>query len=286
VKAALIGCGLVGGSLSLALREAGRVSRVVGFDLSTETAERARARGIVDELAASAGEAVRSAELVLLAVPVRATSAVCEAIAPSLSPTALVMDVGSTKVEVLRAVERWLPHPERFVGAHPIAGTERSGPDAADASLFRGRRCLLSPTASTRPQSLALARELWQSVGAEVEELDAERHDRALGWVSHLPHVAAFALAAAVGGAAARDRLLEGLSGGGFVDTTRIAASDRSMWRDVLLSNREVVLTAMRGLDDELAELRRAVAAGDGAALDSLIERAREGRARILGGRA
>ena len=187
---------------------------------------------------------------------------------------------------MLRAVEAWLPFPERFVAAHPIAGTERSGPDAADAALFRGRRCLLSPAASTRAESLALARSLWESAGATVEEIDAAHHDRALAWVSHLPHLAAFALASAAGAAAEHDARIEGLSGGGFTDTTRIAASDPAMWRDVLISNRDAVLESMRGFDAEWAELRRAVAAGDGAALERLIERARSGRRRILGGRS
>jgi prephenate dehydrogenase len=286
VKAALLGCGGIGGSLALALKQAGRVGRLVGCDILPQAAERALARGIADELAARPDEAVRGARLVILAVPVRATAALCEQMAPAIAPDALVMDVGSTKEEVLRAVERWLPFPERFVGAHPIAGSERSGPDAADASLFRGRRCLLTPTARTRPEALAEARALWESVGARVEEMEAARHDRALGWVSHLPHLAAFALASAVGAAAEREPLLEGLSGGGFVDTTRIAASDPAMWRDVLLENREAVLEAMRGLDEEWAQLRRAIAAGDGEAIVRLIERARAGRKRILGDRA
>jgi prephenate dehydrogenase len=283
VKTAVIGCGLIGGSLALALRRAGRIGPVVGFD--PRAGARAKERGIVDEVAPSAGEAVRGAELVLLAVPVRATASVCEAMAPSLSPNALVMDVGSTKQEVLEAIERFLPHPERFVAAHPIAGTERSGPDAADAELFVGRWCLLSPTAHTRPDALARARELWQAVGARVQEIDPEHHDRALCWVSHLPHVVAFALASAVGAAAERDPTLQGLSGGGFVDTTRIAASDPVMWRDVLLSNREALLEAMRSLDDELSALRRALAGSDAAALEQLIERARQGRRRVVGER-
>jgi prephenate dehydrogenase len=281
VKTALFGCGLIGGSLTLALRKAGRLSHVTGFDPAA--GERARALGIIDVAAATETEAVRGAELVIFAVPVRATAQICEAIAPAISPEAVVMDVGSTKAEVLRAVDAWLPFPQRFIAAHPIAGTERSGPEAADGSLFQGRRCLLTPAKGTRPECIAVARSLWEAAGAAVSELDAAHHDQALAWVSHLPHVAAFALAAAVGNAG--DPLLEGLSGGGFVDTTRIAGSDAKMWRDVLLSNRDAVLASMRGLDAELAELRRAVAAGDGEELEKLIVRAQDGRRRILGGR-
>jgi prephenate dehydrogenase len=273
VKTALIGCGLIGGSLALALRS--RLGTIVGCDPAN--GERARALGIVDEVADVAG-AVRDAEVVILAVPVRQTAAVCEAMAPAVSDSALIMDVGSTKREVLHAVELWLPHPERFVAAHPIAGTERSGPEAADANLFRGRKVLLTPAAATRADCVARAGELWEAAGATVARMDAADHDRVLAWVSHLPHVAAFALAAAVGS----DASLEGLSGGGFTDTTRIAASDPRMWRDVLLSNREEVLAAMRGLDEELALLRRAIAGGDGDEIERLIERARDGRKRIL----
>jgi prephenate dehydrogenase len=284
VNAALVGCGLIGGSLALALRAAGRVGRLVGVDAAQGVAERARGGGVIDEVAASAAEAVRGAELVILAVPVRATLSVCEAIAGEIAPDALVMDVGSTKQSVLEAVDRGLPFPERFVAAHPIAGTERSGPEAADANLFRGRRCVLTPRESTRPECLRAARELWTAVGADVHELDAAHHDRVLSWVSHLPHLVAFALASAVGAAADGDAALEGMSGGGFTDTTRIAASDPAMWRDILLANRDAVLQTMDGLDRELAELRRAVTEGDGEALEQLIRSARQGRRRVLGG--
>jgi prephenate dehydrogenase len=190
--------------------------------------------------------------------------------------------VGSTKREVLAQVAAALPYPERFVGAHPLAGTERSGPDAADGALFTGRRCLIVPTPGTRRDAVEACARLWRAVGATVEEMDAEVHDRVLGWVSHLPHVAAFALAAAVGAAQAP---VEGLWGGGYLDTTRIAASDPVMWRDVLLSNRQEVLVTVTRLEEELSAWRRALASGDGAAVESLVERARAGRRRVLEGR-
>jgi cyclohexadieny/prephenate dehydrogenase len=285
-RAALIGTGLIGGSLLLALREAGAVRSVVGYDRSPEVGERARARGILDEVAGSPGDAVAGADLVILAVPVCATGAVCDLLAPSVGREVLVTDVGSTKREVQAAVERALPFPERFVGAHPMAGTERSGPDAADGALFRGRRCLVVPASATRRDAVEACVRLWQAAGATVEELAAEAHDRVVGWVSHLPHLASFALAAAVGEAArGAPGLLEGLSGGGYLDTTRIAASDPVMWRDVLLSNRDVALAALDQLDEELGALRRAIARGDGPALEALIGRARAGRRRILEGK-
>jgi prephenate dehydrogenase len=281
-RAALLGTGMIGGSLALALKQAGRVRRLVGYDRSEEALGRARELGVVDETAAGPAEAVRGADLVLLAAPVGATAALCEAMAPGLGPDALVTDVGSTKAAVLEAVERALPFPERFVGAHPIAGTERSGPEAANAALFRGRRCLVTPSASTRPAAVEECAALWEAVGARVSLVGAREHDEALAWVSHLPHAVAFALAAAVGEAPAA----EGLSGGGFVDTTRIAASDPVMWRDIFLSNRAAVLATLERLDEELGRLRRAVAAGDGAAIEALIARARAGRRRVVEGKA
>ena len=278
-RAALIGTGMIGGSLFAALRQAGAVTRAVGFDASPEAAARALARGIVDELAPDLASAARGADLIVLAVPVRATESVCEALAPVMAdaPSVLVTDVGSSKAEVLTAVERWLPFPARFVGAHPIAGTERSGPDAADAALFRGRRCLITPTASTSPAAVEACEALWRAAGATVERMGAERHDELLAHVSHLPHAAAFALARAVGRIDAA-----GISGGGFVDTTRIAASDPVMWRDVFLANRAPLLQALERLDEELGAIRRAVAAGDGDALVALIDGARAARQRVL----
>jgi prephenate dehydrogenase len=279
-RVALVGTGLIGGSLAAALKAAGGAERIVGADARPDAAEQARARGLVDEVAPIAA-AADGADLVVIAVPVRATLAVCEALAPVVAPAALVTDVGSTKRGVLEAVARALPFPERFVGAHPIAGTERSGPDAADAKLFQGRRCLLTPTAATRAESVEECAELWRAAGALVETIDPERHDRLLAFVSHLPHAAAFALAAAV----ADEPGAAGLQGGGFVDTTRIAASDAAMWRDIFLQNRDALADALERLDGELGALRRAVAAGDGAAVEEWIERARRGRAQVLAGR-
>jgi prephenate dehydrogenase len=277
-RVALVGTGMIGGSLVLALKAAGAIGKVVGVD--PQAAERARALGIVDEVAASPS-AIGAVDVVILATPVRATASVCEALAPALKdrPDVLVTDAGSTKVEVLRAVQAMLPFPERFVGAHPIAGTERSGPEAASATLFAGKRCLLTPVATTRPDKVAECAALWQSAGFRTTHLDPAEHDRALAYVSHLPHAVAFALASAVGSGHA-----DGLSGGGFADTTRIAGSDPIMWRDIFLANRGPLLRALATLESELGELQRAVASGDGAALMALIERARAARKQVLEG--
>jgi prephenate dehydrogenase len=284
-RVALLGTGMVGGSLALAIKAAGAARMVAAWDVRPEAAEAARARGIVDAVLPGAAEAVREAELVVLAAPVGATAGLCEAIAGALDAEAVVTDVGSTKVAVLEAAARWLPRPERFVGGHPIAGTEKSGPDAADAGLFRGRRCLLTPVAATDADALADVRGLWEAVGAVVSTMDAALHDRALAFVSHLPHAAAFALAAACGAAMGEETLgaaMGGLHGGGFVDTTRIAESDPVMWRDVFLGNPEV-MRALERMDDELGRLRRAIAAGNGDEIVRLIEDARSGRKRVLG---
>jgi prephenate dehydrogenase len=278
-RAALIGCGMIGGSLMAALRAAGAVERVVGFDRDPAHCGRAQAHGLVDEVAADARAAVLGADLVVLAAPVGATAEILETIAPSLQSARLVTDVGSTKLDVLEAAERTLPEAGRFCGAHPMAGTERSGPDAAEATLFAGRVVLLTPSARTSADALAACEAMWAATGARPVRMAAAEHDRAMAWVSHLPHAAAFALAAAVGGEADD---LAGLWGGGFADTTRIAASDATMWRDIFLANRAPLLDAIDGLSRELSELRGAIEAGDAAAIERLIERARAGRRRVM----
>jgi prephenate dehydrogenase len=226
---------------------------------------------------------VRGAELVVLAVPVRATAEVCTAIAGAVGSAVLITDVGSTKLDVVAAAERTLPDATRFCGAHPMAGTEKSGPDAADASLFRGKLALVTPGPKSAPETIAACEAMWAAVGARTRRMPPAQHDRVVAWVSHLPHAAAFALAAAVGGVADE---VAGLSGGGFVDTTRIAASDPTMWRDIFVANRAPLLAAIEALDGELHALRRAVEAGDDVAIEALIARARDGRKRVVEGRA
>lgn len=278
-KLGLVGCGLIGGSLAAALRAAGAVDRVVGYDRDLDRAQAARALGIIDGMAASAAEAVRGADVVVLAVPVGATADACAAIAGAVGDARLITDVGSTKLDVVAAAEEALPDAGRFCGAHPLAGTERSGPEHADANLFRQRVCLLTPTARTAPETLVLCEQLWTAAGARPVRIPAAQHDRVMAWVSHLPHAAAFALAAAVGNVADE---VSGLSSGGFADSTRIAASDPAMWRDVFLANRAPLMVALDSFAGELAALRRAVEAGDGEAIAALVTRARAGRARVM----
>ncbi len=273
----VVGTGLIGGSLAAGLRRAQVAARLTGID--AVAAPRAMALGLFDDVGGP--ESAAGAEVVILAVPVRATADALAALGPFIDDQALVTDVGSTKVSVLAAVEAGLRHPTRFVGGHPLAGTERSGPDAASPSLFEGRRCVLTPLATTSQSHLASCTSLWRAVGAVVQTMSPVEHDRVLGLVSHLPHAVAFALAAAVGGGLAP--VQGGLYGGGFLDTTRIAASNPAMWRDILLANRDAVLDALGRFENELGQLRAAIALSDGAAVEAAIARAHAGRTRVLG---
>lgn len=278
-RAALIGCGQIGGSLLLALRARGLCGHTTGYDLDGARLESAWRMGIVDAHAASAQEVVLDAELVVLAVPPRALPEVAREVALALPRAALVLDVGSTKARVVTELARALPHPERHVGCHPIAGTERSGPEAASSTLFLGRPVVLTPTPHTLPEALAATRALWTLAGAHPTAMDADLHDRVLALTSHLPHAAAYALAAAVGRALDEDAALAEpaarLAGQSYADTTRVAASDPVMWRDIFLENRDALLPALDALLDELAALRAHVASADADTLEAFFRRAR-----------
>ena len=283
-RLAVIGVGQIGGSVALAARATGAVSEVVGFARSAETLQRAQALGIIDRAAASAADAARGASVVVLATPVRSLASVAAAIAPALGPDAVVFDVGSVKAPVLRAVEAILP-PSSFVACHPVAGTERAGPEAASATLFADRPCVLCPTATTGAAALALVTRLWKTFGGEVVTMDAGVHDRVLGACSHLPHAAAYALAAAVG--ASDKAVLEQigrLMTTSLRDTTRVAASNPAMWRDILLDNRGEVLPLLDRLIAELQRLRAAIGDGDGAALEPMLAAAKQSRDRLIPG--
>jgi prephenate dehydrogenase len=276
---ALIGTGHIGGSLLLALRAQGRVDRAVGYDRDASVARRALALGIIDEIAGDAAEAAEGAALVVLATPVAAIVETARAIAPRLGAACLVTDVGSVK-SLVGEVERALPYPERYVGSHPIAGSERSGPEAACATLFLGRPCVVTPTARTAPDAVDEIAALWEAVGARVERLDPLRHDAVVAATSHLPHVAAFALAAAL--ERPLDPVAPHLAGDSLRDGTRVAASEPATWVDILAANRAALLPLVDALGAELAAIRAAIAAGDKGALRSCLERARRGRARVV----
>ena len=275
----LIGCGMMGGSFALAMKRAGLVKRVVGYSKSPSTTERARQLGVIDVEAPSALLAVSGADLVLLAVPVSATEATFKAIRHLVNKNTLVMDVGSTKREVVDAARRVLKDQVGvFVPAHPIAGKELSGVEHADADLYSGRQVILTPIERTFTAQLAKAEQVWTALGCHVQQMAPEAHDAAYAAVSHLPHLLAFALMNAVSGQDEGQTFL-GLAGPGFRDFTRIAASDPNVWRDILVSNREELLTQSRHFQRALHALESAIAIGDPDALEALIDQASNARA-------
>jgi prephenate dehydrogenase len=275
------GVGLIGGSLGLAARARGLVGEVVGYGRGEENLRIALARGAVDRYSRSADEAARGADLVVLAVPVRSLGAVTAELLPHAARDAVVIDVGSVKSSVVRLLDRIVQPPAAFVGCHPIAGTEHSGAANAFAELFEGQLCIVTPTAKTAAAAVSRVRTLWEAVGMRVEEMAADEHDRLLALVSHLPHVAAFALVAAIESARVDGRDPLEYSGGGLRDTTRIAASHPEMWRDIFLDNRSEVLRAIDGLESSLAKLREMIDREDASGLEAEIVRIRTARARL-----
>jgi prephenate dehydrogenase len=273
-RVAVLGCGHIGGSLALALRRYGVARRVIGYDAAGASAT------LVDEVAASAAEAVEGTDLVVLAVPVRAIPELAREIAAHTAPGTIVTDVGSTKAEIVAACEAVLG--ARFVGGHPMAGTERSGPASADAQLFEGRTVVLTPTRRTVAVAADEVATMWRAVGARVTSLGPAAHDAAIAAVSHLPHVAAFALAGTLADEASR---LAGLAGGSFDSGTRVAASAPAAWVEILLANRAALAPWIEHFAARVEALRAAVVAEDADALAALLAEGGATRRTILGPR-
>jgi prephenate dehydrogenase len=274
----LIGCGLMGGSFALALKKAGLVKRVIGYSKSPSTVEKARRLGVIDVAAESALLAVSGSDIVLIAVPVAATEATFKAIRHLVDPGVLVMDVGSTKRDVVDAARRVLK--ERlpsFVPAHPIAGREVAGIEHADAALYQGRKTIITPLAQTDPVLVQKATDVWAAVGCQVLKMTAEHHDAAFAAVSHLPHLLAFAYMNAMGEQPSGQEYLT-LAGPGFRDFSRIAASDPTVWRDILLSNREEILKQSEAFRHALEQMERQMRDWNGPALQSQIQSASDAR--------
>jgi prephenate dehydrogenase len=268
----------MGGSFALAMKRAGLVKHVVGYSKSPSTVITAQKMGVIDQMAESALMAVSGADIVLIAVPVAATEATLRAIRHLVHPNTLFMDVGSTKANVVEAARRVLR--ERlpsFVPAHPIAGKEVSGISNADATLYNGRQVILTPLPQTSPELVQKATDVWAAIGAQVLRMTPENHDGAFAAVSHLPHMLAFAYFNSVARQpAGRDYL--SLAGPGFRDFTRIAASDPTMWRDVLMSNREEVLKQSLRFRHTLEAMEHALKSGNVEALEDMIRGASEAR--------
>ncbi|HSV57658.1 MAG TPA: prephenate dehydrogenase/arogenate dehydrogenase family protein [Variovorax sp.] len=275
----LIGCGLMGGSFALALKRAGLVKRVVGYSKSPSTTEKARLMGVIDVEAPSALLAVSGADIVLLAVPVAATEATLKAIRHLVTREMLIMDVGSTKRDVIDAGRRVLrDNIGSFVPCHPITGKEVSGVDHADPDLYGGKQVIITPIERTLVRQLDQASAVWQALGCKVQRMSPDAHDAAFAAVSHLPHLVAFALINGIAGQPqGRDFLA--LAGPGFRDFTRIAASDPKVWRDILLANRQELLAQSKLFQQSLAELEALIDEGNAAALEEKIHQASHTRA-------
>ena len=275
----LIGCGLMGGSFALALKRAGLVKRVVGYSKSPSTTDRARQMGVIDVEAPSALLAVSGADIVLIAVPVAATEATFKSIKHLVTPNMLIMDVGSTKREVIDAARRTLREQVvGFVPCHPITGKELSGVENADVDLYAGRQVVITPIERTSPTHVQQAVDVWAALGCRVLKMTPEGHDAAFAAISHLPHLIAFALMNAITGQPAGKDFLT-LAGPGFRDFTRIAASDATMWRDIMLSNREELLEQSKIFQRALQAMELMIQNGNGDALLGLFEQASEARA-------
>ncbi len=275
----LIGCGLMGGSFALALKHAGLVKRVVGYSKSPSTTERARAMGVIDVEAPSALQAVSGADIVLLAVPVAATEATLKAIKHLVSKDMLIMDVGSTKRDVIDSARRVLrDHIGSFVPCHPIAGKEVSGVEHSDPDLYAGKQVILTPIDRTYPAQLVKAGQVWEGIGCKVLQMTPEAHDAAFAAVSHLPHLIAFALINAITSQDAGKDFLA-LAGPGFRDFSRIAAAEPKMWRDILLANRHELLAQSQIFQRTLQAMEQMIETGNSDGLEGLIGLASETRA-------
>jgi prephenate dehydrogenase len=278
-RLALIGCGLMGGSFALAARQAGLVRTIVGFSASEKTRQRAHELRVIDQACTSVAEAVQGADLVLLAVPVGAMASSFAAMAPALSAQTLLMDVGSTKSDVISAAQAHLGDKLAcFVPAHPIAGKEVAGIEHADARLYQDRRTILTPLSSNSMRHTKLAHDIWSAMGSHVSTMTAADHDQTFAAVSHLPHLLAFAAVHALTTHPQGADFLD-MAGPGFRDFSRIAASDPAVWRDILSANRTEVLDQLAHFRASLALFEAAMQSGDTTGLQQLIQQASDERA-------
>lgn len=282
-KVCIVGFGLIGSSLARVLRAQGLAGRIVCADQSATVCEKVLSLNLAEEATTDLKAAVRDADLVVLAVPVGVCGAVAQEISGALAPGAIISDVGSVKQTVIDAVVSHLPPGVHFVPAHPIAGTEHSGPEAGFAELFKGRWCILTPLPGADAAAVEKIKALWQACGSRIEVMEPRHHDMVLGITSHLPHLIAYTI---VGTAADLEDHLKGevikFSASGFRDFTRIAASDPVMWRDIFLNNRESVLEILQRFNEDLTALQKAIRTGDGQMLQDVFTRTRAIRRAII----
>ena len=282
-KVALIGVGLIGASMAHAIRRGGVAAHIAGYAPRAETFEKAKKAGFAHSLHRELGPALRNADLVVLATPVGSFGALAREAAPHLERNAILTDVGSVKTAVVRDVGPHVPQGVHFIPAHPIAGTEQSGPEAGFAELFDGRWCILTPPPGTEPEAVEKLRAFWRRLGSDVDVMDPKHHDLVLAITSHLPHLIAYNIVGTADDleAVTQSEVIK-YSAGGFRDFTRIAASDPTMWRDVFLNNREAVLEVLGRFSEDLSALQRAIRWGDGDALFNLFTRTRAIRRSII----
>lgn len=274
----IIGVGLIGGSLARALKAAGACEEIVGWGRSEAPVQKALELGVVDRAETDIATAVKGADVVVIGVPVGAMKGVLEQLKPHLEPQTVVTDVGSTKGSVVAAAQKVFGiMPPRFIPGHPIAGTEKSGVEAAFAELYNDRRVILTPDEDSDPDAVALVRKLWEQAGAEVTEMSVVHHDEVLAATSHLPHMLAFTLVDTLARLEDHDDIFR-FAAGGFRDFTRIASSNPQMWHDICLNNREALLKMLHRFGEELNTLVAAIEKGDGEALLQTFERAKAAR--------
>ena len=285
-KAAIVGVGLIGSSLARVLRRRGIAERIAGAARSAKTRETAVALGVVDEAFENPCEAVKNADIVFVCTPVGAIAESSCGFMADLKPGAIVTDVGSVKSSIIRETLPLLRPDIRFVPAHPVAGTEKSGPENGFAELFEGRWCILTPLDQTNEAALSAVRAVWEAAGMKVEEMSAARHDKVMALMSHLPHLIAYTI---VGTAAdleteTREDVIK-YAAGGFRDFTRIAGSDPVMWRDIFLNNTEAVLECLQRFSEDLTVLQKAIRQKDGKTLQNWFARTRAIRREVIDAR-
>ena len=276
-KLVIIGVGLIGGSFALALRKAGRVEHIVGIGRSQQNMQHAIELGVIDEIATDMASALHNADLVFLAMPVGQTAHIMAQIAPYLQANTIITDAGSTKQDVITAARHHLPMQNRhhFVPGHPIAGTEQSGAQAAQADLYINKHVILTPLPETSADAVKQVRQLWQVCGAQVAIMPADEHDQVLAVTSHLPHILAFTMMNYLNHSTSHSENLFRFAGSGLRDFTRIASSSPEMWRDICLTNREVLLRQIDAYQNELNALQEMLKNNDGEALEQAFSQAR-----------
>mgnify|MGYP000002189156 CR=1 FL=1 len=282
-RLAILGVGLIGSSFALAVRRAGLAREIAGCDSRSEARRTALDRGIADTVTADPAEAARGADVVVFATPLSAYAGLAEAVAPELRPGTILTDVGSVKQSVIRDVSSFVPDGAHLVPGHPVAGTEKSGPEAGFPDLFADRWTILTPPPGTDRAAVETVAALWRGVGAMVEEMDPRHHDRVLAVTSHLPHLIAYTIVSTASDLETADRQeVITFAAGGFRDFTRIAGSDPVMWRDIFLDNREAVLEILQRFNEDITALQRAIRWGEGEVLEERFRRGREIRRDVI----